>query len=131
MQKAQALFKPIPTEPPSIRGAVLTPEKIELGKMLYFDPRLSRSWLISCNSCHNLVLGGVDLEETSIGHGWQKGPRNASTVLNSVFNVAQFWDGRAADLQTQAKGPLQASVEMNNTPERLEKTLSTIPGYVE
>ncbi|CAI8885414.1 cytochrome-c peroxidase [Methylocaldum szegediense] len=131
MQKAQALFKPIPTEPPSIRGAVLTPEKIELGKMLYFDPRLSRSWLISCNSCHNLVLGGVDLEETSIGHGWQKGPRNAPTVLNSVFNVAQFWDGRAADLQTQAKGPLQASVEMNNTPERLEKTLSTIPGYVE
>jgi cytochrome c peroxidase len=131
MQKAQALFKPIPTEPPSIRGAVLTPEKIELGKMLYFDPRLSRSWLISCNSCHNLALGGVDLEETSIGHGWQKGPRNAPTVLNSVFNIAQFWDGRAADLQTQAKGPLQASVEMNNTPERLEKTQSTIPGYVE
>jgi cytochrome c peroxidase len=131
MQRAQALFKPIPTEPPPIRNTVVTPERIELGKMLYFDPRLSRSWMISCNSCHNLALGGVDLEQTSIGHGWQKGPRNAPTVLNSVFNIAQFWDGRAADLQTQAKGPLQASVEMNNTPERLEKTLNTIPGYVE
>lgn len=131
MQRAQALFKPIPTEPPPIRNTVVTPERIELGKMLYFDPRLSRSWMISCNSCHNLALGGVDLEQTSIGHGWQKGPRNAPTVLNSVFNIAQFWDGRAGDLQTQAKGPLQASVEMNNTPERLEKTLNTIPGYVE
>ncbi|MGX2042235.1 cytochrome-c peroxidase [Methylocaldum sp. MU1018] len=131
MQKAQALFKPIPTEPPPIRNTAVTPERVELGKMLFFDPRLSRSWLISCNSCHNLALGGVDLEQTSIGHGWQKGPRNAPTVLNSVFNIAQFWDGRAADLQAQAKGPLQASVEMNNTPERLEKTLATIPGYVD
>lgn len=131
MQKAQRLFKPIPTEPPAIRSTPVTPEKVELGKMLYFDPRLSRSWLISCNSCHNLALGGVDLEQTSIGHGWQKGPRNAPTVLNAVFNAAQFWDGRAADLQTQAKGPLQASVEMNNTPERLQETLNTIPGYVD
>ncbi|BBA35674.1 cytochrome c peroxidase [Methylocaldum marinum] len=131
MQKAQALFKPIPTEPPDIRSTPVTPERVELGKMLYFDPRLSRSWMISCNSCHNLALGGVDLEQTSIGHGWQKGPRNAPTVLNSVFNAAQFWDGRAADLQTQAKGPLQASVEMNNTPERLQETLNTIPGYVD
>jgi cytochrome c peroxidase len=103
---------------------------VELGKMLYFEPRLSASWLISCNTCHNLGLGGVDLMETSIGHGWQKGPRNAPTVLNAVFNLAQFWDGRAEDLEEQAKGPVQAGVEMNNTPARAVQTLASIPEYV-
>ncbi|MEM3974887.1 MAG: cytochrome-c peroxidase, partial [Ignisphaera sp.] len=76
-------------------------------------------------------LGGTDNLETSIGHGWQKGPRNAPTVFNSVFNTAQFWDGRAKDLMEQAKGPVQASVEMNNTPERVIATLKSIPQYVE
>src|SRR5690606_15103145 len=104
--------------------------KIELGKQLFFDPRISRSQIISCNSCHNLSLGGVDAGSTSIGHGWQKGPRRAPTVLNAVFNVAQFWDGRAEDLKAQAKGPVQASVEMNNTPANVEKTLNSIPEYV-
>lgn len=69
--------------------------------------------------------------ETSIGHGWQKGPRNAPTVLNAVYNVAQFWDGRAEDLMEQAMGPVQASVEMNSTPDRAVETLSSIPEYVE
>jgi cytochrome c peroxidase len=131
MQKAQTQFKPIPAEPPTLKEAPLTPDKIELGKMLYFDPRLSMSWLISCNTCHNLGLGGVDLLQTSIGHGWQKGPRNAPTVLNAVYNFVQFWDGRAADLQAQAKGPIQASVEMSNTPERVVQTLKSIPEYAE
>jgi cytochrome c peroxidase len=131
MQKAQTQFKPIPAEPPTLKEAPLTPDKIELGKMLYFDPRLSMSWLISCNTCHNLGLGGVDLLQTSIGHGWQKGPRNAPTVLNAVYNFVQFWDGRAADLQAQAKGPIQASVEMGNTPERVVQTLKSIPEYAE
>jgi cytochrome c peroxidase len=131
MEQARSQFKPIPTEPPTLEGKTVSPEKIELGKWLYFDPRLSRSWLISCNTCHNLALGGVDLQQTSIGHGWQRGPRNAPTVLNSVFNLAQFWDGRAKDLEAQAKGPVQASVEMNNTPERVEKTLKSIPEYVQ
>ena len=63
-----------------------------------------------------LGLGGVDLLETSIGHGWQKGPRNSPTVLNAVFNMAQFWDGRAKDLKEQAMGPVQAAVEMNSNP---------------
>ena len=99
--------------------------------MLFFDPRLSSSWLISCNTCHNLSLGGVDLLETSIGHGWQKGPRNSPTVLNAVFNIAQFWDGRAKDLKEQAMGPVQAAVEMNSTPERTVRTLRSIPAYVE
>ncbi len=131
LKKARRLFKPIPESPPQLKDNPLTPEKIKLGKWLYFDPRLSSSQLISCNTCHNLSLGGVDLQETSVGHGWQKGPRNAPTVLNAVFNTAQFWDGRAKDLAEQAKGPVQASVEMNNTPERVIATLKSIPEYVE
>ena len=131
MEKARRIFKPIPTSPPDLEGNPITPEKVELGKMLYFDPRLSKSGLISCNSCHNVGMGGVDFQETSVGHGWQKGPRNAPTVLNAVFNIAQFWDGRAPDLKEQAKGPVQASVEMNNTPERVIETLKSMPGYVE
>ncbi|CAN0590463.1 unnamed protein product, partial [Ectocarpus sp. 12 AP-2014] len=91
----------------------------------------SASGVFSCNSCHNLATGGDDNLETSIGHGWQKGPRNAPTVLNSVFNEAQFWDGRAADLAEQAKGPVQAGVEMANTPENVVATLTSMPQYVE
>lgn len=131
VQQAQALFSPIPDQPPELTGNPLTPAKLELGRMLYFEPRLSASWLISCNSCHNMGLGGVDLMETSIGHGWQKGPRNAPTVLNAVFNIAQFWDGRAEDLAAQAQGPVQASVEMNSNPARAVATLQSIPEYVE
>lgn len=131
LEQARARFEVVPTSPPAITGNPLTPEKVELGKMLFFDPRLSRSWLISCNTCHNLATGGVDLLETSIGHGWAKGPRNSPTVLNAVFNLAQFWDGRAKDLQEQAKGPVQAAVEMNSTPDRAISTLTSMPGYVE
>jgi cytochrome c peroxidase len=125
------IFEPIPDGPPPLADNPITEEKVELGKMLYLDPRLSKSWLISCNTCHNLGLAGVDLLETSVGHGWQRGPRNAPTVLNAVYNVAQFWDGRAADLHEQAMGPVQAAVEMNNTPERVVQTLASIPEYVE
>ena len=126
---AQANFKPIPARAPAAQQNPSSPSKIELGRMLYFDPRLSASQLISCNTCHNLSLGGADLQETSTGHGWQKGPRNAPTVLNAVFNVAQFWDGRAEDLKAQAKGPVQASAEMANSPARVVETLKSIPGY--
>ncbi len=131
MQRAQQTFNPLPSEPPAIPDNAYSKAKDELGKLLYFDPRLSRSWLISCNTCHNLALGGVDMMETSIGHGWQAGPRNAPTVLNSVFHVDQFWDGRADDLKEQAMGPMQASVEMNSEPKRVEQTLASIPEYVE
>jgi cytochrome c peroxidase len=130
LKRAQRSFKPIPAAAPALPANPATPEKVELGKMLYFDPRLSSSWLISCNTCHNVGLGGVDLLETSIGHGWQKGPRNGPTVLNAVFNIAQFWDGRAKDLKEQAMGPVQAAVEMNSTPVRTVKTLASIPEYV-
>ncbi|HEY6837585.1 MAG TPA: cytochrome-c peroxidase [Geobacteraceae bacterium] len=128
--QAASVFRPIPQKAPAHKGKQTTPELVLLGKMLYFDPRLSASQLISCNTCHNVGLGGVDLQETSIGHGWQKGPRNAPTVLNAVFNIAQFWDGRAEDLKEQAKGPVQASVEMNNSPAQVVATLQSIPGYV-
>jgi cytochrome c peroxidase len=130
VQQARAIFAVIPETPPVLEDNPATPPKVELGKMLFFEPRLSASWLISCNTCHNVGLGGVDLMETSIGHGWQKGPRNAPTVLNAVFNIAQFWDGRAKDLAAQAQGPVQAGVEMNNNPERAVRTLKSIPEYV-
>jgi cytochrome c peroxidase len=131
LTSARASFEPIPTKPPVLKDNPSTPAKVELGRMLYFDPRLSASQLISCHTCHNVGLAGADLQETSTGHGWQKGPRNAPTVLNAVFNKAQFWDGRAEDLAAQAKGPVQASVEMNNTPARLLETLKSIPGYAD
>lgn len=128
---ANESFRPIPSVVPAVKGNAVTHDRVELGRMLFFDPRLSRSGLFSCNSCHNLGVGGVDGLETSIGHGWQKGPRNAPTVFNAVFNIAQFWDGRAEDLKAQAKGPVQAGVEMANTPDRVVETLKSMPGYVE
>ena len=130
MQSAKENFKPIPAVVPAVKNNAVTHEKIELGKLLFFDPRLSASEIISCNTCHNLGTGGVDAGPTSVGHGWQKGPRRAPTVYNAVFNIAQFWDGRAADLKAQAKGPVQASVEMNATPDHVTKTLSSMPEYV-
>jgi cytochrome c peroxidase len=129
--RAAELYKPLPSTIPSVKDNKITPEKIELGKALFFDPRLSASGVFSCNSCHNLATGGDDNLETSIGHGWQKGPRNAPTVLNSVLNQAQFWDGRAEDLKAQAKGPIQAGVEMANTPSAVVTTLTSMPPYGE
>ena len=129
-KKAQSMFKVIPAHAPVIAGNKATAEKVELGKMLFFEPRLSKSALISCNTCHNVGMGGADYQQTSTGHGWKKGPRNAPTVLNSVFNMAQFWDGRAKDLAEQAKGPVQAGVEMNSTPELVVTTLKSMPEYV-
>lgn len=122
-------FAPIPSTIPALTDNPVTREKIDLGKALFFDPRMSASGVFSCNSCHNLATGGDDNMPTSIGHAWQKGPRNAPTVLNAVFNEAQFWDGRAADLAEQAKGPVQAGVEMANTPENVVATLTSMPQY--
>lgn len=130
MTAAQEMFKPLPSTVPAQVDNPITAEKIELGKALYFDPRLSASGVFSCYSCHNLTTGGDDNLPTSIGHGWQAGPRNAPTSLNAVFNTAQFWDGRAADLKAQAKGPIQAGVEMANTPANVEATLNSMPAYV-
>lgn len=129
MKQAQGLFKPLPETPPSLPGNPATPAKVDLGKMLYFDPRLSESHAISCNSCHMIGMGGVDLQETSLGHRWQHGGRNAPTVYNAVFDVAQFWDGRAKDLEQQAGGPLVNPVEMDTTETHVVEQLKGIPGY--
>lgn len=128
---ALEIFKALPSTTPAVANNPITPDKIALGKALFFDPRVSASGVFSCNSCHNLATGGDDNLETSIGHGWQKGPRNAPTALNAVFNAAQFWDGRAEDLKAQAKGPVQAGVEMANTPVQVVATLKSMPQYVE
>ncbi|MBW8284505.1 MAG: cytochrome-c peroxidase, partial [Rhizobium sp.] len=127
---ALEIFKPLPSTTPAVANNPITPDKIALGKALFFDPRISASGVFSCNSCHNLGTGGDDNLETSIGHGWQKGPRNSPTVFNAVFNSAQFWDGRADDLAAQAKGPVQAGVEMANTPDQVVATLKSMPDYV-
>lgn len=128
---AGRLFSPVPQVQEIIEQKNLSADQIELGKWLFFEPRLSTSNIISCNTCHSVGTAGADNIPTSIGHGWQAGPRNSPTVYNAVFNVAQFWDGRAADLAEQAKGPVQAGVEMNATPQHVEDTLRSIPEYVE
>jgi cytochrome c peroxidase len=110
---------------------VKNPGMVELGKKLYFDPRLSLSGFISCNSCHNLSMGGSDNLKTSIGHNWQQGPINSPTVLNSSMNLAQFWDGRAKDLKAQAGGPIANPGEMAFTHELAVDVLDSIPAYKE
>lgn len=102
---------------------------VELGKKLFFDPRLSKSGFISCNSCHNLSMGGTDNIKTSIGDRWQQGPINAPTVLNSSLNFVQFWDGRAADLKEQAGGPIANPGEMAFSHTLAIDMLESIPAY--
>ncbi len=131
LRRAQEVFQPIPKEPPLEGYPPITPDKVELGKMLFFEPRLSTSWALSCNTCHNLATAGVDLQETSIGHGWHKGPRNAPTVLNAALNVAQFWDGRAKNLEAQAISPMMNPAEMGSSAERVLATLRSMPEYID
>jgi cytochrome c peroxidase len=126
---ASALADAGPIQPiPAVQ--VKDPGLVELGKKLYFDPRLSKSGFISCNSCHNLSMGGTDNLKTSIGHNWNKGPINAPTVLNSKLNLAQFWDGRAMTLQDQAGGPIANPGEMGSTHTLAVAVLQSIPAYV-
>jgi cytochrome c peroxidase len=115
---------------PIAAAKVTHPGKVELGKKLWFDPRLSKSGFISCNSCHNLSMGGSDNLKTSIGDKWQKGPINSPTVLNSSLNVAQFWDGRAKDLKEQAGGPIANPGEMAFSHDLAVDMLRSIPQYV-
>jgi cytochrome c peroxidase len=111
----------------------ITKEKVELGKKLYFDPRMSKSGLISCNTCHNLGLGGADGIPAAIGHGWTTNPHhlNSPTVYNSVFFKAQFWDGRSPHLADQAQGPVQAGPEMAAPPKLVEDRINSIAEYVQ
>jgi len=111
----------------------LTKEKVELGKKLYFDPRLSKSGLISCNTCHNLAIGGDDNVPVATGHKWRHNPHhlNSPTVYNAVFNQRQFWDGRSPDLEDQATGPIQAAPEMDMPKDLAVKVVKSIPEYKE
>ncbi|MCD6258998.1 MAG: cytochrome-c peroxidase [Helicobacteraceae bacterium] len=110
----------------------ITDAKAELGKKLYFDPRLSKSGLISCNTCHNLSEGGDDGVSAAIGHKWTANPHhlNSPTVYNAVFFSAQFWDGRDPNLEKQAQGPIQAHPEMAATKDHVANTVNSMPEYV-
>ena len=105
-------FEPLPAFPPLPSTNSMTAERIELGKMLFFEPRISASGVISCATCHNPALGYTDRIARATGHDGQIGERNTPTVLNSGFFTAQFWDGRADTLEEQALGPIEAAVEM-------------------
>lgn len=107
----------------------ITPERVELGKMLFFDPRLSGSEWISCATCHNPALSWSDGLPTMIGNGMAQGRRSTPTILNTAYNQIQLWDGRAKTLEEQALGPIQAPGEMNQDLIGLTKRLSAIEGY--
>ena len=109
-----------------------TPAKVNLGRMLFYDARLSKDASISCNSCHDLEKYGVDGVRYSTGVNGQKGSRNSPTVYNAAGQIAQFWDGRAVSVEEQAKGPVLNPVEMAmDSAAAVESRLAAIPGYSE
>jgi hypothetical protein len=125
----RAPFAPVPIVAESAENPV-TPEKVELGRMLYFDKRLSKNHDVACQTCHELTKYGADNTPTSEGHMGRKGTRNSPTVFNAGLHFRQFWDGRAATLEDQAKGPMMNPVEMAVPDEaRIVKTLESIPPY--
>ncbi|WP_457597107.1 cytochrome-c peroxidase [Hydrogenimonas sp.] len=132
-------LRPVPATWREAREAVanpnnpLNPEKIALGQRLYFDPILSKDRTINCASCHILEEGGDDNRPTAIGYHGQPNPKhlNSPTVLNAALAKRQFWDGRAKDVEAQAKGPIQAPFEMAMTPEEVVARLEARPDYVE
>ncbi len=115
--------------PPMPADNISNAAKIELGKILYFDPRLSGSNWISCASCHNPALGWGDGLATGIGHNFQILGRNSPTIVNTSFGFLQFWDGRAGSLEEQATGPIESTGEMNQNLDELVKELNAISGY--
>jgi cytochrome c peroxidase len=124
-------FSPLPSAMDS-RSNPITEEKVVLGRMLFYDARLSKNHDVSCNTCHDLAKGGVDGKPVSEGHKGQKGDRNSPTVYDAALQFVQFWDGRAADVEEQAKGPVLNPVEMAMPDEkRVLDTLKSMPEYVE
>lgn len=123
-------WQALPEQAPAPSDNPTTPEKVELGRMLYFDPRFSKTGTVSCNSCHNLMLGGDDNRNFSMGVHGKTGGRSSPTVWNSAFASSQFWDGRAATLEDQAKGPVVNPVEMGMTDlDTAMGRVRQIPGY--
>jgi len=103
--------------------------KVELGKQLYFDPRLSKDNTVSCASCHDPQKGWSNGEATAAGFEGKRGGRSAPTILNSAYHRLQFWDGRAATLEEQALGPIANPIEMNLPVEEAVKRIAAIEGY--
>ena len=135
--KSQGLL-PIPADKAELMKLIdsngtISDERVELGKKLFFEPRLSKSGIISCNTCHNLGLGGADGVAAAVGHQWTANPHhlNSPTVYNAVFFKSQFWDGRSPHLEDQAQGPMQAGPEMAAPKSLVEERINSIPEYVE
>lgn len=129
--QAHALeWQALPDAAPAPADNPTTAAKVELGKMLYMDPRLSSTGTVSCNSCHNVMEGGDDSRAVSMGVHGQTGGRSAPTVWNSAFHSVQFWDGRADSLEDQAKGPITNPIEMGmKDHDRAMIVIRNIPGY--
>ncbi|HEY0132442.1 MAG TPA: cytochrome-c peroxidase, partial [Nannocystis sp.] len=131
LDAAKKYFAPLPARAESASNPT-TPEKIALGRQLYYDPRLSKGQEVSCNTCHLLDKFGVDNELTSKGHKGQRGERNSPTVYNAAVHISQFWDGRAATVEDQAQMPITNPVEMAMAdPAYVLRTIKSVPGYVE
>ncbi len=129
LERAKPVFGTLPKQADNPNNP-LTEEKIALGRMLYYDKRLSKNHDVSCDSCHPLAQYGADARKNSEGHKKQVGERNSPTVYNAAFHFTQFWDGRAADVEEQAKGPILNPVEMAMPDaEHVLAVLRTIPGY--
>ena len=127
---AAAEWQALPATAPAPADNPTTPEKVELGKILYHDPRLSSSGTVACASCHNVMSGGEDNRGGSVGVGAQVGGRSSPTVWNAAFNGTQFWDGRAPSLEAQAKGPVTNPIEMGmKSWDDVVARLKLIPGY--
>ncbi|MFM8330194.1 MAG: cytochrome-c peroxidase [Candidatus Methylumidiphilus sp.] len=127
---AAAEWQALPSKAPEPADNPTTPEKVDLGRILYHDPRLSSAGTVSCASCHNVMGGGEDNRAGSVGVQAQVGGRSAPTVWNSAFNATQFWDGRAPSLEAQAKGPVTNPIEMGmKSWDDVVARLKAIPGY--
>lgn len=132
LERAQATFKPLPDLAEMQKVRPFTEEQVKLGQQLWYENRLSKGNTVSCNSCHNLATAGVDNMPTSAGHKSQFGARNSPTALNAALLGSQFWDGRAADAEEQAGGPLLNPVEMANATEAdAAAKIAGIPEYQE
>lgn len=130
LDTAQALFQALPSAEEMQKIRAFTPEQVKLGQQLWYEPRLSKGNTVSCNTCHNLATAGVDNLPTSPGHKSAFGARNSPTALNAALLGMQFWDGRAADVEEQAGGPLLNPVEMANPDkETVVNKIAHIPEY--
>lgn len=128
-RQARQFYQPI--RMPAVPAKGPKAAQVKLGRMLFHDPRLSRSGIISCNTCHNLARYGTDNLPTSLGHGFVPGPRNSPSVFNAALHTRQFWDGRARDVEEQALGPILNPKEMAMpASDQVIERIVSIPEYV-